>query len=137
MDEDSYRQLLKKAMQELPETITSTDRFKIEGVRGHLEGNKTIISNLRKIAKDVNRDADHLLKFLLKELATPGKWDGDRTILGAKIPASKINRKVRQYAGEYVLCSSCGKPDTRLAKKDGATYLHCTACGEEHVVKGG
>jgi translation initiation factor 2 subunit 2 len=132
-----YKSLLKKAESELPESITNTERFNIENIRGHLEGNKTILSNFRKIAKDMNREADHMLKFLLKELATPGKWDGDRVVLGAKIAASKINKKVRQYAGEYVLCASCGKPDTELVKKESATYLRCTACGDEHAVKSG
>lgn len=135
MEEYNYEQLLKKAQSELPETITNADRFKIESVRGHLEGNKTIIANIKKIAKDVNREPEHLLKFLLKELATPGKWDGDRILFGTKVPASKINKKVRQYAGEYVLCSECGKPDTNLIKKENATIIHCNACGKEHTVK--
>lgn len=130
-----YEQLLKKAQKELPEAATNTDRFKFENVRGHLEGNKTIISNMKKIAKDLNRETEHVIKFLLKELATPGKWGGDRVIFGTKVPASKINKKIRQYASEYVLCQDCGKPDTQLTKKDGATYIHCNACGREHTVK--
>jgi translation initiation factor 2 subunit 2 len=134
--EYDYEQLLKKAESELPETITSTDRFKIEGVRGHLEGNKTIISNFKKIVKDMHREPDHALKFLLRELATPGKLDGDRLILGTKVPASKINKKIRQFAGEYVLCPQCGKPDTQLSKKDEMTYIRCSACGTERPVKG-
>ncbi len=135
MDYD-YEQLLKKAESELPETITSTDRFKIEGVRGHIEGNKTIISNFRKIIKDMNREPEQALKFLLKELATPGKMVGDRVVFGTKVPASKINKKIRQYAGEYVLCPQCGKPDTQLTKKEATTYIRCGACGTEHPVKG-
>lgn len=134
--EYDYEQMLKKAESELPETITSTDRFKIENVRGHLEGNKTIISNFRKIVKDLDREPEHVLKFLLRELATPGKLDGDRLILGTKVPASKINKKIRQFAGEYVLCPKCGKPDTKLTKKTETTYIRCNACGTEHPVKG-
>ena len=135
MSEYDYEKLLEKASKELPETITSTDRFKIENIRGHLEGNKTILTNFKKIIKDMNREPEHGLKFILKELATPGKVDGDRIILGTKVPASKINKKIRQYAGEYVLCPDCGKPDSQLTKKDSATYLHCNACGREHPIK--
>ena len=131
-----YEALLKKAQKELPETITSTDRFKIENVRGHLEGNKTILVNFKKIIKDMRREPDHALKYILKELATPGKVDGDRVILGAKVPASKINKKIREYAGQFVLCPDCGKPDTQLTKKDNVTYIRCSACGREHPLKG-
>lgn len=130
-----YEQLLKKAEQELPETIVGGERFKVENIRGHIEGNKTILVNFKKIVKDMNRDPEHALKFLLKELATPGKFDGDRLILGSKVPASKINKKIRQYTGEYVLCPECGKPDTQLTKKEAATYIRCSACGAEHPVK--
>ena len=132
----SYEELLKKAQKELPEVIASSDRFKIENVRGHIEGNKTVLSNFTKIIKDMQRDPDHALKFILKELATPGKVDGDRTILGSKVPASKINKKIRKYASEYVLCPHCGKPDTKLMKQGNLTYLRCSACGTEHPLKG-
>jgi translation initiation factor 2 subunit 2 len=135
MTEYDYEKLLKKAEAELPETIAHTDRFQIENVKGHLEGNKTVLSNFKKIAKDLGRELDHMLKFILKELATPGKVVGDRVILGAKVPASKINKKIRQYAGQYVLCPECGKPDTSILKKETGAVIRCSACGEEHPVK--
>src|SRR3989344_7677486 len=131
-----YSELLKKAQKELPEAISNTDRFKIENIRGHVEGNKTIIVNFKKIIKDMRREPDHALKFILKELATPGKVDGDRIILGAKVPASKINKKIREDAGQFVLCPNCGKPDTKLTKQGNLTTMRCSACGTEHPLKG-
>jgi translation initiation factor 2 subunit 2 len=130
-----YKKLLQKAQSELPETISSGDRFKIENIRGHVEGNKTILSNFKKIVKDMHREPEHVLKFILKELATPGKVNGDRVILGAKISATKINKKIRKYAGQFVLCPDCGKPDTTLQKKSGIATIRCSACGAEHPIK--
>ena len=132
---DSYEKLLQKAQEELPETTASSERFKVDNIRGHLEGNKTILVNLRKIARDLLREPEQLLKFLLKELATPGKFSGDRVILGTKVAASKINKKIRQYVGEYVLCPKCGKPDTKLIKKGEYQLIKCAACGHEHPIK--
>jgi len=130
-----YQELLKKARQELPETLSGTERFEIEKVKGHLEGNKTVLVNLKKIAKDFGRNPDHLLKYLLRELAAPGKFVGDRVILGTKVPASLINKKIKQYASEFVLCPECGKPDTKLISRKDSPYLKCQACGAEHIVK--
>ena len=76
-----------------------------------------------------------MLKFLLKELATPGKIVGDRVILGTKVSASKINKKVKQYVSEYVLCPKCGKPDTKIILKKEIPYIKCQACGDEHIIK--
>lgn len=130
-----YQALLKKAQKELPETSISSERFEIEKVRGHLEGNKTILINLKKIAKSFNREPEHLLKYLLRELATPGKFVGDRVIFGTKVPASLINKKIKQYVSEFLLCHECGKPDTKIITKKEAQYLKCQACGAEHIIK--
>jgi len=130
-----YEQLLKKAEKELPEITASSERFQIEKIKGHIEGNKTILSNFNKISRDIHRDPEHMLKYLLRELATPGKFIGERVILGAKVPASQINKKIRQYIGEYVLCPECGKPDTDLIKKTAASIIKCSACGIERQVK--
>ena len=127
--------MLQKAEQELPEKIIASDRFVIEKVVGHIEGNKTVISNLKKIAKDISREPDHLLKYLLRELATPGKFEGERTIFGTKVSATALNKKIKKYVSEYVYCSECGKQDTKLIEEKGIIYLRCLACGSKKPVK--
>ncbi len=132
---DAYEALLKKAEEELPETVHGSERFTIEKVRGHIEGNKTVLVNLKKIAKDLGRDENHLLKYLLRELATPGKYVRGRTIFGTKVAALKINKKIKKYASEFVFCSECSKPDTSLTEEKGVIYLKCQACGAKKPVK--
>src|SRR3989338_8854747 len=132
---EDYESLLKKAESELPERSSSSERFVLENIRGHLEGNKTILVNLKKIAKDINRNENELLKYLLRELASPGKWDGERAILGTKVAASLINKKIKKYVSEYVYCSECSKPDTKLLIEKEVTYLRCSACGIKKPVK--
>ena len=130
-----YSELLKRARDNMPAVVHERERFEIPKVKGHLEGNKTIISNFSQIASILRRPADHLLKFVLKELAAPGEVRDKMVVLGTKIPASRINDKVRQYANEFVLCPDCGKPDTELAKEGEYLILKCTACGNKHPVK--
>ncbi|MDP3990145.1 MAG: translation initiation factor IF-2 subunit beta [archaeon] len=132
---DSYEALLDKAIEELPEQTNEGDRFNIDKVIGHLEGSKTIIVNLKKIAKDLGRDPDHLLKYLLRELATSGKFVRDQAIFAAKVAASIINKKIKKYVSEFVTCSECGKPDTNLLEEKSVTYLKCQACGSKKPVK--
>lgn len=130
-----YEKLLQKAEQELPEKFASSERFVIDKVVGHIEGNKTVIVNLKKIAKDLGREDSHLLKYLLRELATPGKFAGERVIFGTKVAASAINKKIKKYVSEFVYCFECGKPDTKLIEEKGITYLKCLACGAKKPVK--
>ncbi len=132
---EDYEKLLKKAEEELPEQTEWGERFSVEKIKGHQEGNKTILINLKSIAKTLGREESHLLKYLLKELAAPGKIVGDRVILGSKIAASAINKKIKKYVSEFVYCSECRKPDTKLLEEKGISYLRCLACGVKKPVK--
>jgi translation initiation factor 2 subunit 2 len=132
---ENYEKLLEKAKSNLPEIKQTTERFEIPKVTGHIQGNKTVISNFSLIAKILNRDQNHLLKYLLKELATPGNIDGPRLILGRKLPSSLINAKIAQYANEFVLCPVCKKSDTVLKKEERITMMKCTACGAKNPVR--
>jgi translation initiation factor 2 subunit 2 len=130
-----YKQLLKKARESLPEAAFEKQRFEIPKVRGHIQGNMTVISNFKQIANTLRRPPQHLLKFVLKELAAPGDLKPKGLLIGTKVAASKVNEKVRQYANEYVLCPVCGKPDTKIEKEGQFAYMKCTACGHKHPVK--
>ena len=127
--------MLDEGMKKLPEIVVSTERFEVPKARGHIQGNKTVITNFNNIIESFRRDKEHFLKFLLRELATPGNLEGPRLVLGRKVSAVLINQKIQQYADNYVLCSTCGKPDTQVIDKEGETYLKCTACGAQKKIK--
>jgi translation initiation factor 2 subunit 2 len=130
-----YLEMLKKARAKLPEAAFEKQRFEIPNVRGHMQGNMTVVSNFRQIAIDLRRPVEHLLKYILKELAAPGDLKPKGLLIGTKVSASKINEKIKQYAHEYVLCPDCGKPDTSIVKEGEFAYIKCAACGSKHPVK--
>ena len=133
---NDYKTMLAEVRKNLPESVFIRERFETPKVLGHIQGNRTIISNFLQIAAALRRDVSHLLKFVLKELATPGEIKkSGALILGTKVSASRINEKIRQYANEFVICFECGKPDTTLVKESGLPYMKCTACGARNVVK--
>jgi len=132
---EDYKAILENIRKDLPEVVFLKERFEIPKVLGHIQGNRTIISNFLQIASALRRDVDHLLKYVLKELATPGEIKkSGALILGTKVPASRINEKIRQYANDFVLCFECGKPDTTIVKENNLTYMRCTACGAKNIV---
>lgn len=131
-----YKKLLEQARKQLPESVFKKERFEIPKIMGHIQGNRTVISNFKQIAGALGRDSDHMLKFVLRELAAPGeiKKSGS-VIIGTKVPASRINEKIKQYANLFVFCPECGKPDTKLEKEKAFTFIKCMACGAKHTVK--
>lgn len=131
----SYEELLKKSYKELPESIIEKQRFEVPKVKGHIQGNNTIITNFKQIAKYLHRDENHFLKYILKEIAAPGKFSGPLLIIGTKVSASLINDKIDKYVETYVLCPVCGKPDTLIEIEKGSSSLKCTACGTKTPIR--
>jgi len=131
-----YKEMLKQAREKLPKSVFEKERFELPKIRGHIQGNKTVLTNFLQIADVIGRKPEHLLKYILKELATPGeiKKSGS-VIVGTKVSASRINEKIRQYANEFVLCSECGKPDTKIEKEGNFSFIKCQACGARHPIK--
>ena len=132
---ESYETLLNSAYKEVKPIEHSGERFEVPKVQGHAEGTKTILTNLSQIASVLRREQEHMLKFLLKELATSGKIKGNQVILQRRIPSTKINEKIEDYTKEFVLCKECKKPDTEIIKQDRFSFLHCLACGAKHSVR--
>ena len=133
---EEYKKLLEGVRKELPEHVFQKDRFEMPKIRGHIQGNRTVISNFLQIANALGREPEDMLKFVLRELATPGeiKKSGS-VIIGSKVPASRINEKIKQYANSYVFCYECGKPDTKIEKEGNLSYIKCTACGARHPIR--
>ena len=132
---DEYESLLKSAREKLPVFAAEKSRFEVPTVRGHIQGAKTIVSNFHQIAEAMQRPPQHLLKYILKGLAIPGEIKSVGLVLGAKIPASRINEKVQQYAQEFVFCRECHKPETKLEKEGMIYFMKCQACGARHSIK--
>lgn len=131
----SYEEMLDEGMKALPENVVRKERFEIPKVTGHVQGNKTVITNFKEIVGILRREQAHFLKYLLKELATPRIVDGPRLMLSRKVSSSLINTKIESYANTFVLCGTCGKPDTQIIDKEGVLYLKCTACGSQKQIK--
>ncbi len=129
-----YKELLKRGMLKVPKRIESKTRFEIPEAQVLREGSKTIINNFYVLASTLRRDPQHLLKFLLKELATSCESDKQRITVIGNFSSDLINKKIKIYVKNYVLCPECEKPDTKIIKQDRIVFLKCEACGAKHPV---
>lgn len=130
-----YELMLERGKKNLPEITLASERFVVPKVTGHLEGNKTVISNFFQIASTIGRNPEHLLKFISRETAAKGEIKRQLLVFNTKIPSSKINEKIEQYVDQFVMCKECGKPDTKLSKEGIITFMRCQACGAKTVIK--
>lgn len=131
----TYKEMLDRAVKNLPKVRETTTRFEIPEVKGRIQGSRTMVINLQAIARALSRPREHLMKFLLRELATTGDFkEGTATFMG-KFGAGMLNQKIEKYVKEFVTCGQCGKPDTVMSKEKGITFKRCEACGAQKSVR--
>ncbi|MBD3173367.1 translation initiation factor IF-2 subunit beta [Candidatus Bathyarchaeota archaeon] len=128
--EKDYKSMLNRAYDELPEqSFEEQDRFQVPRARVTQQGRRSIIMNFNEIAETIQRDPEHLLKFLLKETATRGNYDGTRVVFQGKFTQDSIRNLIEIYTNKYVICPVCGRPDTNIVRDKRLSFLQCDACG--------
>ena len=126
---------LERAMKNMPATKGTEDRFVIPLPKMFYEGKATVLENFVNIADTLNRDPDHLMKYLLQEMGTAGKIGGQHAVFQGKFAEQTIKNYIDAYVQEYVICTECHRPDTQLIKSDRVLMLKCEACGAHRPVR--
>ncbi len=122
--------MLEKAIEDTPDIEGSSDRFEVPEPDVRQEGNVTVYENFQDLIDRLDRDEDHVMKFLQNEVGTSGHIDeSGRARLTGDFREDRIAEAVDAYTEEFVLCPECGLPDTRLEREQGAVLLRCEACG--------
>lgn len=122
-----------------PELAQKRDKVRLKPVEVSKEGTKkTVFSNFASLCKELNRDKEHLMSFILSELCADGSIDGtERLIIRGKYPPSAIEKIVRNYINQYVLCPGCKSIDTFIDKDKTTriTFLRCNICQASMSIK--
>ena len=126
---------LDRAMSRLPASRGTEDRFVIPPPKIFYEGKTTVLENFAGIADALNRDPDHLMKFILQEMGTAGKIEGQHAVFQGRFTEQSLERHIDSYVQEYVICSECHRPDTQLIRSDRVLMLKCEACGAHRPVR--
>ena len=135
MDLD-YEKLLERAREGLEDVMQNAERFSPPEPEILQEGSKkTIIRNFSEIVDALRRDETHLYKFLLQELGTAGSSDNRRLVLQGRVPAKKINERIKLYIDTFIVCQECNRPDTSFLRTGRTLNLHCEACGAKRPIR--
>jgi translation initiation factor 2 subunit 2 len=132
---EDYMKGLERAMSKLPASKGTEDRFVIPPPKIFYEGKTTVLENFASIADALNRDPDHLMKFILQEMGTAGKIEGQHAVFQGRFTEQSLERHIDSYVQEYVICSECHRPDTQLIRSDRVLMLKCEACGAHRPVR--
>jgi translation initiation factor 2 subunit 2 len=129
-----YDELLSRGLSKVPSKEKTGERFEMPGFRVQKSGSRTLITNFAEVAGILRREPRHLMKFILKELATSGEYRGGSIEVQGVFTADSVNRKLEKYVNSYVKCPECGKHDTNLSRDRGFTIMKCEVCGARESV---
>jgi len=130
-----YKELLKRAHSQLPPEVFEHKRFEVPKVQSGTIGMRTYMVNYKEVAEALNRDPQHLLRYLSREMATAGSVDGARAIFQGKFRNDTLDRLVQHYTEEFVICPVCKRPDTKIVKEKRFSFLSCEACGAKSSIR--
>ncbi|MFB3889642.1 MAG: translation initiation factor IF-2 subunit beta [Candidatus Bathyarchaeia archaeon] len=131
----NYGELLKRARSQVPEVTMKKERLELPRLMVTMVGMRTTIANFKEVADLLDRDPQHILKFLTREMATAATYHDGRAIFQGKFPRDTFERLLQRYMEAFVTCPVCKRPDTKIVKERRLAFLICNACGARSSIK--
>jgi translation initiation factor 2 subunit 2 len=131
----NYEELLRRARSQVPEGTSKKERLEMPQLYVSTVGMRTTISNFKDIAEILDRDPQHILKFLTREMATAATYHDGRAIFQGKFPRDTFERLLARYMDSFVICPVCKRPDTKIMKEKRLAFIVCNACGAKSSIK--
>lgn len=85
----------------------------------------TIIKNIAKIAKSLNRPESQILRYLSLRIGARSTDGG----ISAKVDLNQLEDYLETYISNYVLCGECHNPETIYVNRK--FLKECKACGHK------
>jgi translation initiation factor 2 subunit 2 len=131
----NYDDLLKRAREQVPEVTLKKERLELPRLQVTMVGMRTTIINFKEISETLDRDPQHMLKFLTREMATAATYHDGRAIFQGKFPRDTFENLLTRYMDSFVICPVCKRPDTKIVKEKRLAFIVCNACGAKSSVK--
>jgi len=105
-------------------------------IEGSGNGIKTAIPNISEVGFALHRTAGEVNKFFGCELGAQTTYSAetDRAIVNGAHTDDTLQKLIHRYIESFVLCPTCGLPETRYSIKNGTIWHKCAACGAKEMV---
>merc|ERR1712228_484550 len=116
-------------------------RYKMPLVVGKIEGRgngiKTVIPNISDVALSLHRSPGEVNKFFGCELGAQTTYSAetDRAVVNGAHTNQTLQNHIKRYIDIFVLCPSCGLPETEYKIKNGVIFHRYAACGAKESIE--
>ncbi len=137
--EYTYDEMLQRVYSNLKKdnpTYNENKNIILEPIKVVREGMRTVFLNFDVECKILNRDRNHMFKFILVELGTTGSLNGtNQMIIKGKFNTEEVKTIFLKYVNDYVRCPACKSLNTTLEKKERITRIDCKRCTSSNTAK--
>lgn len=111
-------------------------RYKMPIIQTKIEGKgngiRTVVPNMGKVMKALDRPLEYGAKFIGMELGTKSKIDEKQNncVFAGKHSEGELSKCLDKFIDMYVLCVKCKNPETIFEVKKGCIVSKCKACGK-------
>lgn len=116
-------------------------RYKMSHVvtiqEGKNQNTKTIIKNFATICEELKRDPTDIEKFVSYRLNLRVKINKKELVVHGNHSTTSLQNIINDYIRDYVLCKSCGNPETSIYNDKTINALTCSACGSVSKINDG
>lgn len=115
-------------------------RYKMPAVFGKIEGRgngiKTVIPNIGDVAFSLHRDPAEVNKFFGCELGAQTKYteQNSHAVINGAHTDGALQGLMHKYVEGFVICPTCGLPETEYKIKSEVIFHRCAACGSKHML---
>jgi len=103
-------------------------RYQMEKLSVKQQRTKTIITNFKDVAKDIDRDPFMLVDFFKKKFEANIIYKNDILSTTRKTSYKEFEEALREFIEFLILCPVCYLPETDLDCVNGKAYLFCKCC---------
>ena len=110
-------------------------RYKRQRISVKWERRRTLLENLKRVADELGRPPELLLKWLGATLGAQTTVIKDKYYLQGTWSSAAVEEVIQKFTRLCVICSLCGSPDTVLYAYKSVVRVSCSACGYDPPVR--
>ena len=97
---------------------------------------KTIITNMEKIAEELNRKYSDIELFMASDLGMNISQTGEgHMLISGIVKQPSVEKQIKSYIIDCVQCNLCKSIDTFISKEDRIVFLNCKKCKAIRSIK--
>lgn len=108
-------------------------RYKMEKMIVGKQKNKTIVTNIDKVAADIYVQPELIAEYFKHSLSTNVKLSGSELTINGKFEYEQLFDVLKKFVDVMVLCPECGKPELDIYVDNDTVASRCKACPEVSV----